>query len=487
MEYSVINRIDAKQPCDYHILGIFNDKKTNHIKTVVDKDINENIVNSIKNAEFKGEIGTHQIFHNAKSRIIVFGLGDKKKYSPSSLTKSIFSIIKKVSEINTKNILLDINNLSLGNDEITIRTIIIGAETALYNFSLKKDENTTSLKKCILLMKKASNKNKYNGFAKAAKSISNGISKAKDLGNTPPNICTPTFLSNEAKKLKKINSSIKVDVIDEGKMKSLKMGSFLSVSKGSKEPGKLVIIKHLPMKNKKPIILVGKGITFDTGGISIKPSSAMDEMKFDMSGAASVIGALQTCAEMKLKTNVIGILACAENMPSGNASRPGDVVTSMSGISIEILNTDAEGRLVLADALTYAKKFKPKYIIDMATLTGACAVALGKYPSGLFANDQKLADLIKKSGDRTGDRVWQLPLYDDYFDELKTNFADIQNIGGRYGGAITAAAFLAKFTDDIKWAHLDIAGTAWEVGKDKGSTGRPVSLLTDFILSNQQN
>ena len=301
----------------------------------------------------------------------------------------------------------------------------------------------------------------------------------------PPNICTPTFLSNEAKKLRKINKIIKIDIFDEKKMKTLKMGSFLSVSKGSKEPAKLITIKYLPIKNKQPIVLVGKGITFDTGGISIKPSSEMDEMKFDMSGAASVLGSLQACAEMKIKTNVIGILACAENMPGSNATRPGDVVTSMSGLSIEILNTDAEGRLVLCDALTYAKKFKPKYVIDMATLTGACVVALGKHPSGLFTNNQKLADLIKKSGDRTGDRVWQLPLYDDYFDELKTNFADIQNIGGRYGGAITAAAFLAKFTEDIKWAHLDIAGTAWDTGKNKGSTGRPVNLLTDFILSNQ--
>jgi len=301
----------------------------------------------------------------------------------------------------------------------------------------------------------------------------------------PPNICTPTFLGNEAKKLKKINNTIKIDIFDEKKMKSLKMGSFLSVSKGSKEPAKLITIKYLPVKNKDPIVLVGKGITFDTGGISIKPSAAMDEMKFDMSGAASVIGTLQACAEMKIKTNIIGVLACAENMPGSNASRPGDVVTSMSGLTVEILNTDAEGRLVLCDALTYAKKFNPKYMIDMATLTGACAVALGKYPSGLFTNNQKLADLIKKSGDRTGDRVWQLPLYDDYFDEIKTNFADIQNIGGRYGGAITAAAFLAKFTEGIKWAHLDIAGTAWDTGKIKGSTGRPVNLLTDFILSNQ--
>ena len=268
-------------------------------------------------------------------------------------------------------------------------------------------------------------------------------------------------------------------------MKSLGMGSLLSVSQGSKQPAKFVIIEYLPQKNKKPIVLVGKGITFDTGGISLKPASTMDEMKFDMSGAGSVIGTMFACAKMQSKTNVVGILACAENMPGSQATRPGDVVTSMSGLTIEILNTDAEGRLVLCDALTYAKRYKPKYMLDMATLTGACLVGLGKYPSGLFSNDQKLADLIKKSADRTGDRVWQLPLYDDYFLELKTNFADIQNIGGRYGGAITAAAFLAKFTEDIKWAHLDIAGTAWETGENKGSTGRPVGLLIDFLLSNQ--
>ena len=262
------------------------------------------------------------------------------------------------------------------------------------------------------------------------------------------------------------------------------MGSLLSVSQGSKQPAKLVSIEYMPLKNQDPIVLVGKGITFDTGGISLKPSPNMDEMKYDMSGAGSVLGTMKALAEMRVKKNVVGIIACAENMPGSQATRPGDVVTSMSGITIEILNTDAEGRLVLCDALTYAKKYKPRYILDMATLTGACLVGLGKYPSGLFSNDDKLADLIKKSADKTGDRVWQLPLYDDYFDELKTNFADIQNIGGRYGGAITAAAFLGKFTDGVKWAHLDIAGTAWEVGDNKGSTGMPVSLLIDFVVSN---
>ena len=273
--------------------------------------------------------------------------------------------------------------------------------------------------------------------------------------------------------------------LDEKQMRTLKMGSLLSVSQGSTQPAKLVIIKYVPIKNKQPIVLVGKGITFDTGGISLKPSPNMDEMKYDMSGAGSVIGTMQACAEMNLKNNVIGILACAENMPSGVATRPGDVVTSMSGITIEILNTDAEGRLVLCDALTFSKKYKPKYILDMATLTGACLVGLGKYPSGLFSNNEILSKKIKISADKTGDRVWELPLYSDYFDELKTNFADIQNIGGRYGGAITAAAFLANFTTDEKWAHLDIAGTAWDSGNDKGSTGRPVKLLTDFVMTNK--
>ena len=276
-----------------------------------------------------------------------------------------------------------------------------------------------------------------------------------------------------------------MEILDEKQMRTLKMGSLLSVSQGSTQPAKLVIIKYMPIKSKQPIVLVGKGITFDTGGISLKPSPNMDEMKYDMSGAGSVIGTMQACAEMSLKNNVIGILACAENMPSGVATRPGDVVTSMSGITIEILNTDAEGRLVLCDALTFSKKYKPRYILDMATLTGACLVGLGKYPSGLFSNNDVLTKKIKSSADKTGDRVWELPLYSDYFDELKTNFADIQNIGGRYGGAITAAAFLANFTTEEKWAHLDIAGTAWDSGNDKGSTGRPVKLLTDFVMTNK--
>jgi leucyl aminopeptidase len=397
------------------------------------------------------------------------------------MRKNLNSALKKINGYNINSISVDLNNISIkGYDHI--KGGIIEIEKTQYSY---KQKNSSSLKECLInVSSKVSNKHLSNTIDISV-AIANGLNKARMLGDTPPNICNPTFLAKEAKKLEKLNRNLKVEILDEKQMRTLKMGSLLSVSQGSTQPAKLVIIKYMPIKNKQPIVLVGKGITFDTGGISLKPSPNMDEMKYDMSGAGSVIGAMQACAEMNLKNNVIGILACAENMPSGVATRPGDVVTSMSGITIEILNTDAEGRLVLCDALTFSKKYKPRYILDMATLTGACLVGLGKYPSGLFSNNDALTKKIKNSADNTGDRVWELPLYDDYFDELKTNFADIQNIGGRYGGAITAAAFLANFTKDEKWAHLDIAGTAWDSGNDKGSTGRPVKLLTDFVMTNK--
>ncbi|MBH44076.1 MAG: leucyl aminopeptidase [Gammaproteobacteria bacterium] len=485
MKYFTINKLNQKSDVNYHILGMFSGKKL--IKNIDDTAIQNNIKESLNNKEITGALGEYQIFHgnSKKNKLVLFGLGSKQDFDPISLQKSLTYVIKSLIKTNATSICLEVDNLVLQGKEPAIKNIIIAIETALYKYKKNKTSNLSKLNTCYLKTADKSVSAKFKETVKISTSISNGINKAKDLGNTPPNICTPTYLSDQAKQLQKKYRSLNVEILDEKKMESLKMGSLLSVSRGSKEPAKLVTIKYLPIKNKKPIILVGKGITFDTGGISIKPSGAMDEMKFDMSGAAAVLGTLQACAEMKIKTNVIGILACAENMPSSSATRPGDVVKSMEGISIEILNTDAEGRLVLCDALTYAKKFNPRYMIDLATLTGACLVALGKYPSGLFSNDQKLADLLKNSGDKTGDRVWQLPLYKEYFDELKTNFADIQNIGGRYGGAITAAAFLAKFTEGQKWAHLDIAGTAWDTGPNKGSTGRPVQLLTDFLLSNQ--
>ena len=487
MDYKSLISDKLKGNTDIYLVGVFNDKKLSHLNKSISNATLKLAEKCFDNNNFTGDIGDNRTFDDIENKfqIIFFGLGAKDKYGPINLNRSINLIINKIKKTNTKSISLNIDNIISKKLAISLEHIVSSIENGLYKYSYKKEKVAVKIKKCSFVSKNFIPSKIFNSLTLTGKAISNGIKLAKDLGNTPPNICTPTYLSDEARKLKKINKLIKITVLDEAKMKSLGMGSLLSVSQGSKQPAKLVSIEYMPLKNKAPIVLVGKGITFDTGGISLKPSPNMDEMKYDMSGAGSVIGTMRACAEMNVKTNVVGIIACAENMPGSQATRPGDVVTSMSGITIEILNTDAEGRLVLCDALTYARKFKPKYMLDMATQTGAVLAGLGKYPSGLFSNSDKLAELIKKSADKTGDRVWQLPLYDDYFEELKTNFADIQNIGGRYGGAITAAAFLAKFTEGIEWAHLDIAGTAWEVGENKGSTGRPVSLLIDFILSNQ--
>lgn len=476
-------RFNKNTKAKYNLLFIYEDKLSSLNKAILGNTVFEDVKLAISNKLVTGTSGSMSIFFSKlyEKNYFLVGLGEKNKLTIQTFEKNLNSALKKINGYNINRISLDLNNIAIRNYD-HIKSSIIEIEKTQYSY---KKINTSSLKECILnVSNKISNK-QLSGTIDISIAIANGLNKARILGDTPPNICNPTFLAKEAKKLEKLNKNLKVEVLDEKQMRALKMGSLLSVSQGSTQPAKLVIIKYMPIKNKQPIVLVGKGITFDTGGISLKPSPNMDEMKYDMSGAGSVIGTMQACAEMNLKNNVIGILACAENMPSGVATRPGDVVTSMSGITIEILNTDAEGRLVLCDALTFSKKYKPRYILDMATLTGACLVGLGKYPSGLFSNNDELTKKIKSSAEKTGDRVWELPLYSDYFDELKTNFADIQNIGGRYGGAITAAAFLANFTTDEKWAHLDIAGTAWDSGIDKGSTGRPVKLLTDFVITNK--
>lgn len=306
---------------------------------------------------------------------------------------------------------------------------------------------------------------------------------ARDLGNMPGNDCTPVYLAEQAQELSK-NLPIETEILDEDQMRELGMGSLLSVSAGSVEPARLIVMKYSGgAKDDAPHVLVGKGITFDTGGISLKPGGAMDEMKYDMCGAASVFGAIHAVASMKLAVNAIGIVAAAENMPSGVATKPGDIVTSMSGKTIEVLNTDAEGRLVLCDALTYAEKFNPASIIDIATLTGAVIVALGRHATGMYANNDELANDLQSAADKTDDRIWRMPLWKDYTKQLESPFADLANIGGREAGSVTAACFLSEFTGKQKWAHLDIAGTAWKSGKAKGATGRPVKLLVEYLKS----
>ncbi|MBU3725548.1 MAG: leucyl aminopeptidase [Burkholderiaceae bacterium] len=314
-----------------------------------------------------------------------------------------------------------------------------------------------------------------------AQALANGLQLTKDLANLPPNVCTPTFLANQAKTLAR-EFRLKSEILDRAAMEKLGMGALLAVAQGSAQPPQFIVLQHQGATTKDaPHVLVGKGITFDTGGISIKPAADMDEMKFDMSGAATVLGVMRAVAEMGLKRNVIGVIPTCENMPSGTATRPGDIVTSMSGQTVEILNTDAEGRLILCDALTYVEKFKPATVIDIATLTGACVIALGGINSGLFSPDDSLADALLKAGQDALDPAWRMPLQEEYQEQLKSPFADMANVGGRAAGSVTAACFLWRFTKAYRWAHLDIAGTAWKSGAAKGATGRPVSLLVEFL------
>jgi len=363
--------------------------------------------------------------------------------------------------------------------ELVARTVTVGSYR--YTRTLSKPKDPLALKKLAVNPGKGLSSQQAQAALDQGAALGRGINYTRELGNLPGNICTPTYLASEARKLSRGNSKVRTQVLEEKKMRELGMGSLLSVSAGSDEPAKLIVIEYRGGKSgSAPQVLVGKGITFDSGGISIKPGAKMDEMKYDMCGAASVLGTLQAVIDMALPLNVTGIIAAAENMPSGRATKPGDVVKSMSGTTIEILNTDAEGRLVLCDALTFARRLKPAAVIDIATLTGACVVALGSHASAVYANNDALAEQLLQAGTVTHDRGWRMPLWEDYRKQLNSNFADLANIGGPEGGSITAACFLAAFAEGYPWAHLDIAGSAWN-SAPKGATGRPVAMLTRYL------
>ncbi len=362
--------------------------------------------------------------------------------------------------------------------------VATAASDATYLYKLTKPSAAapSQLLKLSVVCEKAAAAQVQQGLKRGA-AIGNGVGLARELANMPGNFCTPTFLGEQARKLGK-DHGLSVQVLDRKAVEKLGMGSFVAVAQGSAEPLRFIVMRYQGAgKTVAPIVLVGKGITFDTGGISLKPSAEMDEMKYDMGGAASVFGTMRTIAEIKPKLNLVCIVPSCDNMPSGSAVKPGDVVKSMSGQTIEILNTDAEGRLVLCDALTYAERFKPAMVVDVATLTGACVIALGHHHSGLFTADDEMAKAMLDAGRQALDPCWRMPLDEEYDEALKSNFADVANVGGRAGGSITAARFLARFTSKYRWAHLDIAGTAWKSGAAKGSTGRPVPLLTHFVLS----
>jgi len=440
-----------------------------------------------------GKVGStlmlHHVANIAAERVLLIGLGKANEFASKQLIDVLRATFGALQKTACKDAALYLTDLPVkGRDEAwkIMQTVLAAAESGYRCDQLKsKPADALALRKILLGCA-----GKPGSAAREALSQSNaiahGMKLAKDLGNLPGNICTPAYLAEQTKTLAK-EHKLNATVLEEKDMSKLGMYSLLSVTRGSRQPAKLITLEyHGGNKNQKPVVLVGKGITFDSGGISLKPGADMDEMKYDMCGAASVLGTMLAIAEIGLKLNVVGVIPSCENMPDGAASRPGDIVKSMSGQTIEILNTDAEGRLILCDALTYSKKFNPGTVIDIATLTGACVIALGHVASGLYSNEDILARDLLDAGDYTYDRAWQLPLWDDYQQQLDSNFADMQNIGGRAGGGITAACFLSRFTKEYHWAHLDIAGTAWKSGKEKGATGRPVPLLTQYLIHRAQ-
>lgn len=474
------------------VVGVFENNKLSKAAQVLDKS--GAITSALKSGDITGKPGSTLLLRGIANvtaeRIVLVGLGEEDNLSDKNFSQATAGALRVLATLGANEAIWALPVDTIHNRDIdwAIRCVILAARDSRYRSDSqksKKDPAPTGVKKIAFALTSA-----QSGIAKQsiidATALANGMELTKELGNLPGNICTPTYLANTAKKLAK-DYKFGVEILDRKQMEALKMGSFLSVAAGSDQAPKFIVLKHLAGKSKDaPIVLVGKGITFDTGGISLKPGAAMDEMKYDMCGAASVLGTFRAIGELGLNINVIGVIPASENMPSGRATKPGDIVTSMSGQTIEVLNTDAEGRLVLCDALTYVERFKPAVVIDLATLTGACVVALGHHNSGLFtrddkAHDQLAADLIA-AGKATGDTAWRMPVEDAYQEQLKSNFADIANIGGMPGGSITAACFLERFTKKYTWAHLDIAGTAWKGGAAKGATGRPVPLLTQYLI-----
>ncbi len=498
MDFS-IKAFDTKNPIAAAKSGciavaVFENKKLSQAAKALDQD--GDISAALKSGDISGKAGTTLLLRRAggaAERVLLVGMGADETVSEKSFTSAVGATLKAFAHLGAADAIIalpltDVKERDLG---WALRAIVCAAHESVFRTDgqkSKKDPAPTGVRKVTLALPNADSRAK-TALAQA-EAIANGMDLTKELGNLSANVCTPTYLANTARKLAK-EYKFDVEVLERKQLEALKMGSFLSVTNGSDEPPKFIVLKHMGgKKNDAPVVLVGKGITFDTGGISIKPGPAMDEMKYDMCGAASVLGTFRAIGEMDLKLNVIGVIAACENMPSGRATKPGDIVTSMNGLTIEVLNTDAEGRLVLCDALTYAERFKPAAVVDIATLTGACIVALGHHNSGLFtrADDahEALARELLDAGRQSSDTAWRLPIEEAYNEQLKSNFADLGNIGSPGGASVTAACFLENFTRNYTWAHLDIAGTAWKSGGAKGATGRPVPLLSTFLINRAQ-
>jgi leucyl aminopeptidase len=491
LEFSIKQTSPEKLRSGCIVVGVFENGKLSEQGQQLDRAAGHRLSDLIARGDMTGKNATTlmvpQLNGIAAERVLLLGLGKPADVSAKSFLEAVKAMSRALQQSACKDaavFLLDIT-IPERDEEWKIRHCVLSLAEAAYRPDQLKSKPAVAgpLKKVVLATAGKPGAALQRTVSQSA-AIAKGVALCRELGDLPGNICTPTYLAARALALGKAHKAIKTTVLEESHMRKLGMGAFLSVTKGTEQPAKLITLEYQgAAKAQKPVVLVGKGITFDSGGVSLKPGAEMDEMKYDMSGAASVLGTLQAIAEMGLKLNVVGVIPSCENLPSGSATKPGDIVTSMSGQTIEVLNTDAEGRLILCDALTFSAKFKPDTVIDIATLTGACVIALGNVASGLYSNQESLARELLDAAEFTHDKAWQMPLWDDYQPQLESNFADMQNIGGRAGGSITAACFLARFTKDYRWAHLDIAGTAWKSGKEKGSTGRPVPLLTQYLIN----
>ncbi len=491
MEFSIKSGSPEKQRTACVVAGVFESRKLSLPAELLDNAAHGYLSDLLRRGDMEGKAGSTLLLHKVPGseaeRILLVGLGKEREFREKEYRSAIATAVRTLNETGGFDGTIYLTELPVKKRNVAwrIRQAVMVVEETLYRFDQmksKKDDVRRPLRKLTFCVERRTELAAAELALTEGQAIASGMSYMKDLANLPGNVCTPSYLAKQAGVMAR-EHGLQVEILDQAAMEKLGMHSLLAVSRGSQQPPQFIIVKHLAGKaDAKPIVLVGKGVTFDTGGISLKPAPEMDEMKFDMSGAASVLATMKAAAMMKLPLNIIAVVPTVENMPGGGAARPGDIVTSMSGQTVEILNTDAEGRLILCDALTYVERFEPDCVVDVATLTGACVIALGHVVSGLLANDDGLARELLDAGHDSWDRAWQLPLLDDYQEQLKSNFADMGNIGGRPAGTITAACFLSRFTKKYEWAHLDIAGTAYKSGKEKGSTGRPVPLLSQFLI-----
>jgi|LNFM01.1.fsa_nt_gb leucyl aminopeptidase len=490
MEISVKRGHAHEQKTACLVVGVHAGKRLGSAAELVDKAMRGALTRLVKRGDISGHLSETLMIPEAPGtgaeRVLLVGCGKPDGIKAAEYLQLVQKVARTIADAGLKNAVSCLSDTHVRDRDLgwKIRQTCSAFGGGAYRFDQMKSKPSKRAQFARLgLLVGAEEFAEAQQAANTARCLLSGMGLMKDLANLPGNHCPPSHLAETARDLGKAHKSLKVTVLERAEMEKLGMGSLLAVARGSVQAPKLVTLEYSGCPDKsRPIVLIGKGVTFDSGGISIKPGAAMDEMKYDMTGAASVLGVMKALAELSLPINVVGVIPAVENMPDGNAIKPGDVVTSMSGQTIEILNTDAEGRLILCDAMTYAARFEPEVVIDIATLTGACVIALGSHASGLLSNHDDLADELLAAGEKAGDRAWRLPLWDEYQKQLDSPFADMANVGGREAGTITAACFLSRFAKDYRWAHLDIAGTAWTSGKAKGATGRPLPLLMEFII-----